>query len=76
VSDTAAMNAPAYPPPYSPYTSAVPGNMPPNISMYDDRNTVLPPYASTPGNIINIVAHEGNSILVSPLENVSYRTAT
>jgi hypothetical protein len=60
VSDTAAMNAPAYPPPYNPYTSAVPGNMPPNMmNMYDDRNAVPPPYASTPGKTSNMVECEG-----------------
>jgi len=48
VSDTAAMNAPTYPPPYNPYASAVPGNMPSNMSMYDERNAVPPPYASAP----------------------------
>ena len=56
VSDTAAMNAPAYPPPYNPYAPAVPGNMPPNMSMYEDRNAVPPTYTSTPGNSSNIVA--------------------
>jgi len=63
VSDTAAMNAPTYPPPYNPYASAVPGNMPSNMSMYDDRNAVPPPYASAPGNTNNMVECEGNSIL-------------
>lgn len=63
MSDTAAMNAPAYPPPYNPYASAVPGNMPSNMSMYDDRNAVPPPYASAPGNTSNMVECEGNSIL-------------
>lgn len=57
VSDTAAMSAPAYPPPYNPYASAVPGNMPPH--MYDDRNAVPPPYASTTGNTSNVVEREG-----------------
>ncbi|XP_069681617.1 protein YIF1B-A isoform X2 [Periplaneta americana] len=46
VSDTAAMNAPTYPPPYNPYASAMPGNMPPNMTMYDDRGAVPPPYTS------------------------------
>ncbi|PSN31701.1 hypothetical protein C0J52_22689 [Blattella germanica] len=40
VSDTNAMNAPPYPPPYNPY-----GNMPPNMGMYDDRSAAPPPYA-------------------------------
>lgn len=44
------MNAPSYPPPYNPYASAVPGGMPPHVNMYDDRNAVPPPYASSPGN--------------------------
>ncbi|KDR20942.1 protein YIF1B isoform X2 [Zootermopsis nevadensis] len=56
VSDTAAINAPAYPPayppsyppPYNPFASAVPGTVPPNMSAYDDRNAVPPPYASSP----------------------------
>jgi hypothetical protein len=51
MSDTAAMNAPAYPPPYNPYASAVPGNMPPNMNIYDGRNVLASPYASSPGNV-------------------------
>lgn len=47
VSDTAAMNTPAYPPPYNPYASAVPGNMPPSMNMYDGRQVFPPPYTSS-----------------------------
>jgi hypothetical protein len=55
------MNAPGYPPPYNPYASAVPGNMPPNVNMYDGGYVLSPPYTSSPGNMISIAHRKVNS---------------